>query len=187
MRKYSPDSPVWTDEATTCLSLGLCPIHPDHQPVVCKNCIWFWEKKLKHGKLNHNSAKRSRRSTCDRPFEFSDDAEEGKQHARERIRELLTTSDPSDGLSVEIVDVTCPTPEPKRTKSSLPAAVSVTRSDREKPRRGSPRMCNEMGRLSPAITTKIESQLYGRKYLEANELDLLISLLSIYSSACAVR
>jgi len=46
-------------------------------------------------------------------------------------------------------------------------------------------MCNEKGRLSPALTVKIEGQLDGRKYLEANELDLLISLLKIYSSACA--
>ena len=49
---------------------------------------------------------------------------------------------------------------------------------------GSPRIFDEMGRLSPALTTKIEGQLQGRKYLEANELDLLISLLKIYSSAC---
>jgi len=46
-------------------------------------------------------------------------------------------------------------------------------------------MCDENGRLSPALTVKIEGQLDGRKYLEANELDLLISLLKIYSSACA--
>ena len=108
MRKYSPDSPVWTDEATTCLSFGLCPIHPEHQPVVYKNCIWFWEKKLKYGNIKHNLAKRSRRSTCDRPFDFSDDAEEGKQHARARIRELLTASDPYDGDSAQVVDVPCP-------------------------------------------------------------------------------
>ena len=183
--KYSIDSPTWTDETTTCLSLGLSPIHPDHQPVVCKNCIWFWEKKLKFGKRKHDSAKRSQRSACDRPFAFRDGAEPGKQHARERIRELLSASDPSDDRSPEFVEVPCFTPVPKRTKTSPAGCCDYsTPSGREKLPRGSPRMCDSRGRLSPAFTAKIESQLHGRKYLEANELDLLISLLQIYSSAC---
>ena len=93
--------------------------------------------------------------TCDRPFAFSDDAEEGKQHARERIRELLSATDPSDDQSAEIVQVPCPTPVPKRTKTSESASASLTGSVREKTPRGPPRVCDEKGRMSPAITTKI--------------------------------
>ena len=60
----------------------------------------------------------------------------------------------------------------------------MTGSVGEKTPRGSQRMCDDKGRLSPAITTKIESQLHGGKHLdlEANKLDLLISLIKIYSS-----
>ena len=134
LRKCDIDSPIWTDETTTCLSLGLCPIHPDHQPLVCKNCIYFWEKKLKFGKLKHDSAKRSRRSTCDRPFAFRGRAEVGKQHAHERIRELLSASDPSDDQSAEIVEVHCPSPVPKRNKTSLSAYTSSTPSATKKRR-----------------------------------------------------
>ena len=71
---------------------------------------------------------------------------------------------------------------PKWIKTSLPASASSTHPVRKRPR-GSPRICDKNGRLSPPLTTKIEGQLEGRKYLEANELDLLISLLKIYTSA----
>ena len=93
LRKYRGESRIWAKETTTCLSLGLSPNHPDHKPVVCPKCIWFWEKNLKFGKLKHDSKKRTQRTTCERPFDCREAAAEGKLNARDLIKELLG-SDP---------------------------------------------------------------------------------------------
>ena len=102
-------------------------------------------------------------------------------NAQDVIKELLG-SDPSDNQDGLVVEDRCVTPVPKWTKTFLPASASSTHPVRKGPR-GYPRVCDENGRLFPRLTTKTEGQLKGRKYLEANELDLLISLLKIYTSA----
>ena len=83
LRELPTDSPVWALKTTTCLSLGLNPIDPNHQPVICNNCVLFWQKKLKFDLSKYSEAPRSRRTICDRPFDCSENAEEGKRHARD--------------------------------------------------------------------------------------------------------
>ena len=58
-------------------------------------------------------------------------------------------------------------------------------SGTKKSARGSPRLSDDSGSLTVLLTDKILGCLKGRKYLEENELDLLIALLKVYSSACA--
>ena len=51
---------------------------------------------------------------------------------------------------------------------------------------GRPRLFNDNGGLAVLLTDKILGRLSSRKYLEDNELDLLIALPTIYSSAHAL-
>ena len=123
-------------------------------------------------------------ATCERLFDCREGAPEGKLHARDRIKALLSSSAPSDNQLDLAAEARCVSPVPKRTKASLPASASSAHPVSTGPPRGCPRLCDEKGRLSLPLTTKIEGQLEGHKYLEANKLDLLICLLKIYTSAC---
>ena len=51
--------------------------------------------------------------------------------------------------------------------------------------RGVPRLFDEGGRLTEGLTEMILARLVDRKYLEVNELNLMIGFLKVYSSACA--
>ena len=51
--------------------------------------------------------------------------------------------------------------------------------------RGVPRLFDEGGRLTEGLTEMILARLVDRKNLELNELNLMIGLLKVYSSACA--
>ena len=83
LRELPTYSPVWALKTTSCLSLGLNPIEPNHYSVICNNCVLFWQKKLKFDLSKHSKAQRSRRAICDRPFDCNKNAKEGKRHARD--------------------------------------------------------------------------------------------------------
>ena len=117
LRRIPPESAVWAMKSTTCLSLGLDPANMNHKPAVCNNCSNFWETKLQYDLTKYVKQKRSRRYTCERPFDCSDNAEKGKLHARDRMKRLF--SDDHDASEVQVIRRRrlCVTPPPSRSRS----------------------------------------------------------------------
>ena len=82
-------SPIWTMELTTCLSLRLDPGYAVHRNVICRNCIRFWEDKLKMDISKYNNQNRPVRMFCDRPFDCSNGATETKVNTCEKLKGLF--------------------------------------------------------------------------------------------------
>ena len=55
-------SPIWTMERTTCISIKLNPGNAVHRNVIWRNCICFWEDKLKL--ISPNTTTKRDRSAC---------------------------------------------------------------------------------------------------------------------------
>ena len=83
------ESPVWALIRTTCLSLGLNPNEPSHAAVICNNCNHYWDTKLKRNVGLHPQPPRSRRTTCERPFDCGDKAQDYKVCLKNQLKQLF--------------------------------------------------------------------------------------------------
>ena len=98
--KHRPNSRVWQREDTTCLSLGLDPKLPAHQPVICNKCTRFWETNLKYGANKYTERSTSQRYLCERPFAY-DGGYSDKILTCDWIRELVSGDAVSDDTKIK--------------------------------------------------------------------------------------
>ena len=142
LRVVRNNSREWALETTTCLSLGLDPRDPDHQPVICNNCVLFWQKKLKSQIKNYNTEQRSRRMRCEQPFACDNNATQPKRHARDRLKKLFSVGEEPSGPHVSVVSERCNTPSGPR-----PSVLSGS-SSTKKHAGGRPRLSDDSGSLT---------------------------------------
>ena len=107
----------------------------------------------------------------------------GKQQALDRLKQMFAVEEGSvlPNSSMEADHSVTPL-------VSRPVALPrMTSSDTSKRKHtgGMPPLFDEGGRITVGMADKILARLEGRKYLEENEMNLLIALLKHYSSACA--
>ena len=107
LRHIPNNSPEWTAETTTCLSLGLDPSDPDVGSYACGGCKEYWEKEL-YSDINNSSEKaRSCRTSCDRVFACGNSAQPYRIRVREELKGLFAeqegSSEPPDSMEVDHV------------------------------------------------------------------------------------
>ena len=89
LRHIPNNSPEWTAETTTCLSLGLDPSDPDVGSYACRGCKEYWEKELRSDINNSSEKSRSCRTSCDRVFACDNSARPSRIRLREELKELF--------------------------------------------------------------------------------------------------
>ena len=140
LRHIPPDSPVWADPATNCLSLGLNPSDTIHSGVICDKCLYFWEQKLSWNLDNLANEERSgSRMICERPFDCSKDETNSKYKYKLKARDKLKGLFASPGLSVS------PATEPVMRSSIGPSGPV----DKSTTNRGPLKLFNDNGSISP--------------------------------------
>ena len=95
LREIPANSPEWTAETTTCLSLGLDPANPDHRAVTCDGCAEYWQKKLKFNIQKSSVEPRSRRMSCERTFSCDNNAKAYRRRMRDRIKGMFAVQEAS--------------------------------------------------------------------------------------------
>ena len=95
LREIQANSPEWTAETTTCLSLGLDPANSDHRAVTCDGCAEYWQKKLKFNIQNSSVEPRSRRTSCERTFSCDNNAKPYRCRMRDRIKGMFVVQEAS--------------------------------------------------------------------------------------------
>ena len=102
LRHIPHNSPEWTAETTTCLSLGLDPRDPDVGSYACRGCKEYWEKELRSDINNSSEKARSRRTSCDRVFACDDSAKPYRVRVRDELKEMFAkqegSSEPPDSM-----------------------------------------------------------------------------------------
>ena len=183
LRHIPHNSPEWTADSTTCLSLGLDPRDPDVGSYACGGCKEYWEKELRSDINNSSEKARSCRTSCDRVFACDDSAKPYRVRVRDELKEMFAkqegSSEPPDSMEADHV-VT-----PLVPRSGARPPMTSSSASKMKDNRGMPRLFDERGGLTDGLIDMILPRLEDRKYLEDHELNLLIVLLKIYCSATA--
>ena len=155
LRHIPLDSPEWVDPGTTCLSLGLNLSGETHAGVICNNCLFFWEKKLRHDVANLANEERSVRMMCERPFDCSDSEKNSKYKYKFQHRDKLKSLFTLPGLVSSPAEHIMPSSR-GRSGPSL---------DKNTTNRGPLKLFESNGSMTVAATNKIKDGLCGRTQL----------------------